>query len=220
MNEKEYLKLKLGLRGFYGKFNTLVLKWHMRDMFNPYVELLETAKDYDNFEDYYERHTKGKEVLIDETVEKMFTEACKKIPTGIRFTKKDCKDAITVRLGNIWTGMYTENKIINTLNSLSDWITCEKTDADTDTNYKVDAIVGIPGIDNFAVQIKPISFLTYGKGTEKEHHERYELEIGNKVLYLFYKDDKDTIVFNEETFSLEEDTLELKNFIENTIYYL
>lgn len=197
MNEDKYIILKREIQGFYFKFNTEVLRFHMNKIFD-YEYLLETAKSFSSFEKFYNFHTQSKKELIDYHVEKMVGEAhIKKISCNETMVRS----CLMVRLGNVYTGMWIENKILETFNSLSNYITCNKTEKEIDILYKVDGVVELVSIDKFAIQIKPISFLRYDKGSEKDAHKRFELEFGPKVYYVFYKN-KNTIVLDGETIDL------------------
>lgn len=197
MNEEKYRKLKMEVRGLYFKFNTEVLKYHMNKIFD-YEYLLETAKAFSSFEKFYDFHTESKKELIDFHVEKMVREAHIK---KISINESLVRSCVIVRLGNIYTGMFVENKILETFNSLSDFVTCTKTEKEIDIHYKVDGIIELVAIDKFAIQIKPISFLSYDKGSEKDAHKRFELEFGPRVYYVFYKNNN-TIVLDGETINL------------------
>jgi hypothetical protein len=213
VTQTTYETLKKRVQGFYWKFNENVLKWHMNKMFD-YEYLLETAKEYETFTEFYNFHTSKKQEIIDEHVEQMFDEATRK---GLNPTKELVKNCVVVRLGNVYTGMSTENKIINTFSTLAPYITCEKTAKEIDTQYKVDGIIELQGIDKLAIQIKPISFTKYDKGSEKQNHERFKIEFGPRVYYVFYKD-KNNISFNGKDIRLDNKN-EIINQIEKILVY-
>lgn len=191
MSQIEYEKLKRSVSGFYQKFNTTILKWHINKIFD-YKYLLETAVQYETFEDYYYFHTKEKAEVISEHVNQMMDESVNKVEGTTEALIRTC---ILVRLGNVYHGMVMENRIIETFNRLEPWILCEKTEKEIDTNYKVDGIVTFIGIDQIAIQIKPVSFTKYDRGSEIGAHNKFTTEFGIEVYYVFYKD-KDTIQFN------------------------
>lgn len=191
MNQSTYESYKRQVRGFYWKFNTQVLRFHMYKIFD-YETLLNTAKDFETFEGFYEFHTKNRQEVINEHLDLMFNEAENK---QLNPTKELVEKCLIVRLGNIYNGMYIENKILEVFNNLTDYITCEKTDKEIDMHYKVDAIIELVGVDKFSIQIKPFTFTKYDNGSELSCHERFNIEFGMKVVYLFYKD-RNTIIFN------------------------
>lgn len=197
MNQQEYLKMKRSVSGFYMKFNNKTLAHGIREIFN-YNELLETAKNFKNFEEFYNYHTKDKEYLMNKIVEKMF-EIDKDNIEGI--TKEKVKSCLVVRLGNIYNGKFMENKIISTFNNVQPWISCTETSVEIDINYKVDAIVTLNSIGNFAIQIKPLSFTKYDDGKELPFHKQFEIENNIKVYYVFYRDEN-TIYLNKDIASL------------------
>lgn len=212
MNQKEYEIMKRSVSGFYHKFNQQVLKWNMSKMFH-YETLLETAKDFDNFEDFYNHQTKGKEGKIKSIINNMLLFNKDKF-TGL--TYELIEKCVIVRLGNIYNGMYIENKIIETFKDLSDYISCEKTDKEIDTSFKVDAIVKIEGINQIAIQIKPISFVKYDKGSERNAHKQFTLEYDTQVFYVFYRD-RENIVFNGTDVKLNNKG-KIIEILENMVY--
>lgn len=212
MDQKEYEQLKRSVSGYYSKFNTQVLKWYMNKIFD-YTYLLESANEFKTFEEYYNFHTKNKGEVISSYVEEMLKEAESKVPGTTRGLIETC---IKVRLGNIYTGMVIETKIIDSFNNLNDWISCTKTEKEIDMNYKVDAIVQVAGISEIAIQIKPISFTHYGLGTELTYHQQFEKEFGTKVFYVFYKD-LNNILFNGNNVELN-DVEKIVQILENLIY--
>jgi hypothetical protein len=214
INQTEYESLKRSVSGFYFKFNQNVLRYHMNKIFY-YEGLLETAKSFNNFKEYYYHHTNEKSELIERHVELMLEEANRK---GLNPTEDLVRACLIVRLGNIYNGMFTENKIIEAFKNISDWIICTRTDKEIDMHYKVDAVIEIKGIDKFAIQIKPISFLSYDKGSELKNHKRYEKEFNTKVFYCFYKD-KNTIVLNNSEVKLSNPN-DISNLIEKILLTL
>lgn len=197
INQSSYELLKRQVSGFYGRFNQGVLRFHMNKIFD-YDSLIETPKQFPTFKEYYDYHTYHKQDVIEEHVAQMLAEAIRK---NLNPTPELVRNCLIVRLGNIYNGMVMEDKVLVTLQTVADWIFCQKVSTDIDMNYKVDAVVEIPGVDRFAIQIKPISFLSYDKGSEKVHHERYEKEFGTKVFYCFYKG-SNTIVLNNVEISM------------------
>lgn len=199
MNQQEYLALKKKHEGTYFKFNQQVLRWHLNKIFR-YEYLLESAHLFDSFEKFFAYHTKDREGKISEVVGNMYQEAVKK---GIFISKQGCEECLYVRMGNVYTGVYTEHQILKVLNNLSEDFTCEKANKETDTKFKVDAVITFSIIGQLAIQIKPISYLNYEKGEELEFHREYEEKNGVKVMYLYYKD-PETILFNDEEMKLTE----------------
>lgn len=187
-----YEEYKKNVQGFYFKFNETVLKWHISKIFS-YEFLLESAKDFDNFTEFYSFHTDEKRFLIDNHVEKMVEESRRK---GLEANEDLVKKCLIVRLGNIYNGMWIENRILETFDNLSPYITCKKTEKEIDILYKVDGIVQLIGLDELSIQIKPASFKLYDKGSELQYHERFTLEFGPKVFYVLYKD-RNKIIFND-----------------------
>ena len=213
INQTKYEQWKRKHSGFYQKFNTQIIKWHLNKMFD-YEYLLDTAKDFSNFTDFYYFHSKNKKDLIELHIEKMFNEAANK---GFNLEKDWVFECLVVRLGNAFNGMFIENKIINTFMDLSPYIYCTKTDKEVDILYKVDGIVELMGVDKLAIQIKPISFLSYDKGSEIPFHNRYTTEFGIEVFYVLYKD-INTIVFNNVEIKLSNKDKIIKQ-IENILVY-
>lgn len=191
VNQITYEALKKSVQGFYYKFNTNILKWHIHKIFD-YDYLLETAKDFKNFEEFYNFHTKNKQDLIDKHCKQMFDEAKRK---GLNPTEHLIKSCFIVRLGNIYNGIFTENKILEAFSNLTPYIICTKTSKEIDTEYKVDAVIELLGVGKLAIQIKPYSFTKYDKGSELKYHNRFTLDFGPEVYYVLYKD-KETIIFN------------------------
>lgn len=199
VNKLTFDQLKRKHMGFYVRFNTEVTKFHIHKIFD-YDYLLESAKDFDNFVDFYYHHTFNKHELINEHLEQMYEEALRK---GMKLNKEWVEELLIVRLGNAYSGNYIEHQIIKVFSNLAPYIICEKTSKDVDMNYKVDAIIEFSGLDSLAIQIKPYSFTKYDNGSELPYHKRFEKEMGPKVHYVFYKD-KDTIVFDESLIKLSE----------------
>lgn len=213
INQSIYEQLKRKVTGYYFKFNTQVLRFHMNKMFN-YEYLLETAKDFENFEQFYNFHTEKKQDIIDQHIKQMYYEANNKgLNTSVELVKK----CIIVRLGNIYNGMYTENLILKTFSTLNDFIICEKTPKEIDTLYKVDAVIELVSVDRLAIQIKPYSFTKYDKGSELQYHNRYTLEFGPSVYYVFYKD-KNTIIFNGEEIKLSDYNKIIEQIVNILVY--
>lgn len=211
MNQTFYENYKREVRGFYWKFNEQVLKYHIHKIFN-YDYLLATAKNFNTFAEFFEFHTAQKIDIIKEHCEEMFNEAAQKNLMPVIGIVEKC---LIVRLGNIYTGMWIENKIYETFRDLASFIKVEQTPKEIDMNYKVDLVVELAGVDHIAIQIKPISFLSYDKGSELQCHKRYELEYGPKVYYVFYKD-KNTIRFNGVEIKLDnkdEIIIQLENLL-------
>lgn len=194
IDEKLFREWKAKHRGFYQDFNTKITKYYLSKMFD-YNYLIETAKDYNSFEKFYNYHTNSKQNLIENTVEKMYDEAVNK---GFKLEKEWAYECLVVRLGNCWYGNNIEDRILKTISFASPYITCKKTEPEIDKNYKVDGIVEIVGIDRLAIQIKPLTFTYYDKGSELEYHKMFENEFGPKVYYLFYKENGNIIFNNVE----------------------
>jgi hypothetical protein len=199
VNQTTYENLKRQVSGFYFKFNTNVLKYHMNKIWD-YEYLLETSKHFTTFTEFYRFHTEGKWEVMNQRIDMMLHEARNK---GLNPTRDLVKSCLIVRLGNVYNGMFTENKILNTFSTLSPYITCKKTEKEVDMLYKVDGIVEVVGIDKLAIQIKPISFLSYDKGSELPFHQRFEMEFGPAVYYVLYKN-KNLIQFNNVEIRLDE----------------
>jgi hypothetical protein len=197
MDQAEYLKLKRSVSGLYQQFNGKVLASGIREIFD-YNELLNSAKEHKTFGDFFNYHTKDRTELIDIVVEKMFNQNENEFK-GL--TKEKVYACLVSRLGNIYNGKFMEHKIITNFNSIEDYIKCIETSVDIDINYKVDAIITVEGIGDFAIQIKPLSFKSYDKGSELPYHKQFELENNMKVYYVLYRD-QDTIFFNGELVSL------------------
>ena len=198
VNQETYESLKRSVRGFYYKYNTQVQRWYITKIFN-YNGLLESAKYFDNFEDYFKHHTKGKEKLMVQYFNKMYDEARQK---GLNPTPELVQYCLIVRLGNIYNGMYNENKVLKTFNNLAPYITCTETSKKIDIDYKVDGIVELKNVNKIGIQIKPITFLKYDKGGELRYHSKFTKKFGYKVHYVFYKD-RYTIMFNNKEIKLE-----------------
>jgi hypothetical protein len=214
INYKEYQKMKILVSGLYWKFNENILKWYMSKIFN-YEQLMESSLEYESFEDYYNTHTKGKEDLIEKYVEEMWKEANKK---GLNITKEKVKFCLIVRMGNIYTGMKRENNILDMLTNLSPYIICNKAGKFIDTRYKIDCIVEYQGIDKAGFQIKPISFLSYDKGSENKYHLLFEKDFKMKAHYIFYKGDNIVIIGGKE-FLIKENKNEIIKQLEKILVY-
>lgn len=199
VNQTTYETMKREVSGFYHKFNQQVLRWHMSKIFN-YEDLLESAKGFDNFSEFFNFHTSKKENIINKHIKQMYNEANSK---GLNPTEDLVKKCLIVRLGNVYNGMFTENKILTVFNTLAPYISCTKTDKDIDTYYKVDGIIELIGIDRLAIQIKPSSFLKYDNGSELQYHSLFEKEFGTKVYYVLYKN-KNEVLFNGNSIKLNE----------------
>lgn len=191
MNQTTYEQLKKQVQGFYFKFNTDVLRFHMNKIWD-YEFLLQTASEFPTFTEFYKYHTKDKWEIISQHIDLMWHEAQRK---GLKCNRETVQNCLTVRLGNVYNGMSTEHNIISTFQNLSPYISCEKTTKEVDMLYKVDGIVELAGVDKLAIQIKPISFLTYDKGSELQYHQRFKIEYGPTVYYVLYKG-KSVIIFN------------------------
>jgi len=211
VNQTVYENLKREVQGFYWKFNESVLKWHITKIFT-YETLLESAKDFNNFTDFYDFHVKNKSFLIESHIVKMVEESNNK---GLLTNSHQVRACLVVRMGNIYNGMWIENKILNTFNNLAPYITCIKTEKEVDILYKVDGIVELAGLDRLSIQIKPVSFKNYDNGSELQFHKRFTEEFGPQVFYVFYKD-KNTIIFNNVEIKLT-DNFKIIKQIENIL---
>lgn len=213
INQTTYEQLKRKHQGFYMKFNQEIIKWHLNKIFN-YEYLLETAKDHSNFTEFYYFHTKNKQDLIEAHLEQMYSEALRK---GMALDKDWVFECLVVRLGNAYNGMFTEHKILETFSNLTHYITCKKTAKEIDMLYKVDGVVELIGIDKLAIQIKPISFMSYDKGSELQFHSKFTSEFGPEVYYILYKN-KNVIVFNGVELKLDNKDKIIEQ-IENILVY-
>lgn len=213
INGSTYVELKRSVSGFYQKFNTQVLRFYMYKIFN-YDLLISSVDRFDTFEDYYDFHTRYRQDLIEESLEKMYDEALRK---GLNPTRESVETCLIVRLGNIYHGIYVENKIISTTQQLADWLVCEKAERQIDLDYKIDAFISIPAINVIGIQIKPISFLSYAKGSEDESHKKFYDKTGTKVYYCFYKDE-DTIVLDGTEIKLYNRELYIEKLTELLCY--
>lgn len=213
INQEIYEQYKKEVQGYYYKFNTEVLRFHMYKIFD-YESLLKTVKNFENFEYFYNYNTKGKEEIIKEHCKQMLNEAINKKLGGTLELVKKC---LIVRLGNIYNGMYTENRILEIFSNLAPYIICNKTNKDIDMEYKVDSIIELVGIGKLAIQIKPISYTKYDGISELKHHRQFKQDYGIDVYYVFYKN-KDEIRFNNTDINLT-DTEAIINEIENILIY-
>lgn len=211
INQEIYEELKSEVSGFYYKFNTQVQRFYIHKLFK-YEDLINTAKDFDNFEDFYNFHTENKLEEIIKTCKKMYEESISKNIEGTTMDKVE--KCLIVRLGNIYNGIYTENIILNTLSNLTEYIICEKSTKDTDMNYKVDGVLEIIGLGKIAFQIKPNSFTKYDNGSELRYHNEFKNKFGIKVFYIYYLD-KEKIKINNKILKLDN-----KNDIIEQIEYL
>ncbi|HLO11580.1 MAG TPA: hypothetical protein VK190_04925 [Pseudoneobacillus sp.] len=184
ISEEKFKKLKKKYEGFYYKFNQNVTKWYIWKMFD-YETLNDGIENFKSFKEFLKFHTKNRYEVVDYHINQMMSEANRK---GLKSDYETVRDCLHLRLGNIYYGAFAEHKILTVFNNLKPWITCEKTSKEIDTNYKVDGIVTLVGIDQIAIQIKPISFSKYGLGSEEMAHKQFEKEFGMRVYYVFYEE--------------------------------
>lgn len=209
-----YSKYKLEVRGYYFQFNSNVLKHYMRNIFGDYTELMRSANDFDSLELYINYHISNKNIQY--FLEKMLNEANKKDIKGsnINIIYK----CLLVRLGNIYTGVRAEKEILEYLNNLAPYITCEKTRDEIDMNYKVDGIITIKGIGEIAIQIKPFSFKSYNTGEETKYHRMFEEAFNIPVKYVLYKQDK-KLLFLDEVFEYNDQEKLVEKIEEFMVYF-
>lgn len=200
INQETYFKWKQQLQGPYQRFNNEITKKYVNKIFN-YGYLLESAKYYDTFEEFYAFHTLKREKLLKENLELMYQENIEK---GFNYDKATVYAMFIVRIGNAYTGMAAENVYIKGLNFIDHNIECIKQQGYVDKELKVDALLKFKGYGSIALQIKPVSNLFYTKGEELEFHEEYTKSTGTKVFYLYYEPDLNTFTLDKQVLKLSE----------------
>jgi hypothetical protein len=218
---ENWKQLKRQVSGWYGSkdqngqdgFNNKVLKNYLSQFTGNWNQTYNSTKFFPSFEMFFNKITKGRSTIIEEVVEKILRENADY--PGI--TKFKVHAAFIVRMANTYYGTNAEDRVINTLNHLESYITCIKTDDETDMVYKVDAVIEVAPIEKFAIQIKPVSNKLYDTHGELPFHDEYTQKTGNKVFYFYYDEDK--LVIQDQEVKLS-DSRSIVEILTNIVYSL
>lgn len=217
---ENFQQLKKSVSGFYGGkdgrsgFNNEVLRNYLSEFTGNWGKAYNSTAYCNSFENFYFKFMKGKEQHIERVIEKILDE--NKGYKGI--SRYMVYASFIVRMGNTYHGTNTEERIINTLNNLKDYISCTKVPDEIDQKLKVDAVIEFTAIDSFAIQIKPLSNQAYDDGSELEFHQKYTQMTGTKVFYLYYTNDNKIILEDEEVDLSDE--FALIELLQNIVYSL
>jgi len=216
---ENFQKLKKNVSGFYGGngkdgFNNTILKNYLSELTGNWGKTYNSTAYFATFESFYYKFMKGKEDHVERVVEKILEEnrGYKGISRYMVYA------SFIVRMGNTYYGTNAEDRIIHVLNNLKDYITCTKVPEEIDQKLKVDAVIEFTAVDSFAIQIKPISNMSYDDGSELEFHKKYTEMTGNKVFYLYYTNDN-KIILEDEQVELS-DEFGLISLLQNIVYSL
>jgi hypothetical protein len=217
---ENFHQLKKNVSGFYGGkdgrsgFNNEVLRNYLSELTGNWGKVYNSTAYFPSFEIFYYKFMKGKEDHIERVIEKILTEN-KGYPGISRYM---VYASFIVRMGNTYNGTNAEERIINTINNLKDYISCTKVPDEIDQKLKVDAVIEFTAVDSFAVQIKPVSNQAYDEGSELEYHQKYTDMTGQKVFYLYYTNDNKIILQDEQVDLADE--LSLISLLQNIVYSL